>query len=117
MVTIGRIGSRFDTTTFFRNKEGVIKVKCGCFIGSVDAFLAKVEVTHQDNKHAKVYRLAAELAKAQIDTTPFTDDPPKKEKKEASFLKKMINNLYGIHADLNCKCSASEDITKEEHQN
>lgn len=28
----------------------------------------------------------------------------------------MMNNLYGIHADLNCKCSVSEDITKEENK-
>ena len=38
-----------------------------------------MEVTHQDNKHAKVYRLAAELAKAQINTTPFEDELPNKE--------------------------------------
>lgn len=114
VVTVGRIGSRFDTTTFFRNKEGVIKVKCGCFIGSVDAFLAKVEVTHQDNKHAKVYRLAAELAKAQIDTTPFEDELPNKEKKESSLLKKMLNSFYGMHPQLKCNCASIEEAVKEE---
>ena len=53
-------------TTFFRCKDSTIKVKCGCFTGTVAEFLEKVEETHGDNKHAKAYRLAAELAVAQI---------------------------------------------------
>ena len=67
MFTIGPIGSRNDTTTFFRTKENIIKVKCGCFYGTIDEFLAKVELNHGDNKHGQVHRIAAELAKAQID--------------------------------------------------
>ena len=67
VLTIGPIGSRGDTTTFFRTKENIIKVKCGCFYGTIDEFLTKVEFTHGNNKHGQVYRIAAELAKAQID--------------------------------------------------
>ena len=66
----GPMGSRNDITTFFRNKAGTIKVKCGCFIGTIDAFLQKVEITHGDSKHAVVYRAAVALAIAQIDVTP-----------------------------------------------
>ena len=67
VLTIGPIGSRNRTTTFFRTKENVIKVKCGSFYGTIDEFLAKVELTHGNNKHSQAYRIAAELAKAQID--------------------------------------------------
>ena len=67
VLIIGPIGSRDDTTTFFRTKENIIKVVCGCFYGTIDEFLAKVELTHGDNKYGQVYRIAAELAKAQIE--------------------------------------------------
>ena len=67
ILTIGPIGSREDTTTFFRTKENIIKVVCGCFYGTIDEFLAKVELTHGDNKYGQVYRISAELAKAQIE--------------------------------------------------
>lgn len=66
-LVIGPIGSRNDYTTFFRSKEGVIKVKCGYFVGTTDEFLDKVEKTHGDSKYAKVYRMATEMALAQID--------------------------------------------------
>ena len=71
LLTIGAIGSRNDFTTFFRNKKGEIKVKCGCFLGTVDEFLAKVQQTHGDNKFAVVYRACVTVALAQIDTTPY----------------------------------------------
>ena len=66
-LTIGPIGSRNDTTTFFRTKENIIRVKCGCFYGTIDEFIAKVELTHGNNKNGYVHRIAAELAKSQIE--------------------------------------------------
>lgn len=66
-LVIGPIGSRDDYTTFFRSKEGTIKVKCGCFRGTTDEFLDKVEKTHSDSKYTKIYRMATEMALAQID--------------------------------------------------
>ena len=66
-LVVGPIGSRNGYTTFFRSKEGAIKVKCGCFGGTTDEFLDKVEKTHGDSKYAKVYRIATEMALAQID--------------------------------------------------
>ena len=63
---IGRIGSRAAFTTFFKDKTGGIQVACGCFLGSIAEFRAKVEETHGDNKHAKMYNLAADMAELQI---------------------------------------------------
>ena len=74
LVQIGAIGSRDAVTTFFRTKTHEIKVACGCFYGTVSEFLAKVEATHGDNKHGRVYRLAAELAIAQIDLSPVDEN-------------------------------------------
>ena len=65
-ITIGAIGSRDDTTTFYRGTDGGIYVSCGCFSGSIDDFAAKVKKVHAGTKHEKTYLLAIELAKAQM---------------------------------------------------
>ena len=67
VLVIGAIGSRNDFTTFYRDRDGEITVKCGCFLGKIDKFLEKVTATHGDSKYAVVYRDAVEVAKAQID--------------------------------------------------
>ena len=67
ILCIAPIGSRNDVTTFFKTKDNNIGVKCGCFSGTIDRFLEAVSETHKDNKHAKAYRLACELAKIQIE--------------------------------------------------
>ncbi|MDO5785681.1 MAG: hypothetical protein Q4P20_11525, partial [Eubacteriales bacterium] len=64
---ISPIGSRNDTITFFRTKELKIAVKIGCFYGDIDQFEKKVKLTHGENKHAKAYMLAAQLARVRID--------------------------------------------------
>ena len=74
LLTIGAIGSRNAFTTFYRDKDGEITVKCGCFCGKIEEFLNKVKETHGDNKHAQVYRAAVELAKLQIDLSGDDDD-------------------------------------------
>lgn len=66
VLVIGAIGSRNDFTTFFRDKDNEITVKCGCFHGKIDKFLEEVTATHGDSKYALVYRAAAEAAKLQI---------------------------------------------------
>ena len=72
---IGAIGSRNDTATFFRCRDGSIKVVCGCFFGNLDEFAKKVRKTHGDNDHAKVYMLAIEMAKIRIgDKKEKTDE-------------------------------------------
>ena len=60
------IGSRNDTTTFFRTQSKQIHVKCGCFSGTIDEFETKVKATHGDNMHAKMYRLAIQMAKLKL---------------------------------------------------
>ncbi len=67
LLVIGPCGSRDGFTTFFKNKDGEISVRCGCFLGTIDEFLAKVSETHGDNKHAQVYKAAVELVKVHID--------------------------------------------------
>ncbi len=71
---IGPVGSRNAFTTFYRDKDGEISVKCGCFNNKIDKFLEKVAKTHGESKHALVYKAAVEVAKLQIDlslTKPF----------------------------------------------
>jgi len=72
-IAIRAIGSRDDTTTFYRGKDGGIYVACGCFSGSIDDFAAKVKEVHAGTKHERTYLLAIELAKAQIGTTEEED--------------------------------------------
>lgn len=68
---VGPIGSRNDSTTFYRNIDGQIDVKCGCFNGNIEVFLEKVTQTHENNQHASAYRAVAQVAKMQIKTNGF----------------------------------------------
>ena len=65
-IVIGPIGSRNGFTTFYKNKDENVCVRCGCFSGTVDEFLAAVQKTHGDNRFGREYRIAAELAKTHI---------------------------------------------------
>ena len=56
-------GSEERTTTFFRCKDGNIRVKCGCFYGTIDEFRYKVHKTRGDSKYAKEYLIIADLMK------------------------------------------------------
>ena len=53
IIQISPIGSRNDTTTFFRNKENRISVRCGCFYGTIDEFEEAVQKTHSGTKYEK----------------------------------------------------------------
>ena len=63
---ISSFGSKNRHTTFFRCKDDTIKVICGCFTGTLDEFRDKVKETHGDNKYAKEYLLAADLAELKF---------------------------------------------------
>lgn len=52
-LVIGPIGSRNDITTFFKTANNDIKVSCGCFTGTIEEFLEKVNETHGNNNYAK----------------------------------------------------------------
>ena len=64
---IGPAGSRNAYTTFYRDKDNEISVRCGCFHGKLDRFLRKVSETHGADKYALVYQASVELAKMQIE--------------------------------------------------
>ena len=72
-ITIGAIGSRNDTTTFYRGADGKIYVSRGCFNSTIDDFAAEVKQVHAGTKHERTYLLAIELAKAQIATAEEED--------------------------------------------
>ena len=57
------IGSRHATTTMFRNEDNGITVTCGCFVGTLEEFAARVEKEHGENIFGKEYKLLIELAK------------------------------------------------------
>jgi len=67
LLQVGCVGSRHGFTTFYRTKNKRIHVACGCFSGDIDEFEKKVISTHAGTKHEKTYKLAIELAKAQIE--------------------------------------------------
>lgn len=73
-LTISPVGSENGCLTAFVQKDGSVIVNRGCFSGSIDAFLAKVNQTHGDNDHGEIYRLAVEIIKLRLDTTPVKDD-------------------------------------------
>ena len=66
ILTIGLIGSRNDTTTFFKTKDKKINVCCGCFRGTIEEFEKAVEETHGGSFYEKQYKIAIELAKISI---------------------------------------------------
>ena len=59
--TIRGFGSRSRTmTTFFRCKDKTIRVKCGCFYGTIPEFRDRVNKT-REGKIAKEYLMIADL--------------------------------------------------------
>ena len=63
----GPIGSRNGYVTFYRTKDDTVGVRCGCFLGSLQEFVNKVEETHKGSKYEKEYKHAVELAKVCIE--------------------------------------------------
>ena len=59
--TIHGFGSCYRTSTFFRNQDGGISVRCGCFYGTLEQFRAKVKETHGGTKYAEEYLQIADL--------------------------------------------------------
>ena len=55
IVSITNIGSRGDTTTFFKTVDGGIGVVCGCFNGTIENFKNAVLKKHGDNIYGKSY--------------------------------------------------------------
>ena len=58
--TIKGFGTKYRNTTFFRCRDGQIRVVCGCFFGTVDEFRTQVKGT-REGKIAKEYLMIADL--------------------------------------------------------
>lgn len=54
-------GRFFRATTFFRCKDKILRVQCGCFYGDLAKFREIVKKTHGDSKYAKEYLAIADL--------------------------------------------------------
>ena len=58
--TVKGFGTKFRTTTFFRCKDGVTRVRCGCFYGDLEHFRKQVKATRK-GKIAEEYLMIADL--------------------------------------------------------
>ena len=58
--TIKGFGTEFRTTTFFRCKDGAVRVICGCFYGDLGEFREQVKNT-RSGKIAEEYLMIADL--------------------------------------------------------
>ena len=65
ILIIGPIGSRKAYTTCYKTDKGIY-VKCGCFSGALDEFVAKVKKTHNDNTHERDYLALVEFVKIKF---------------------------------------------------
>ena len=74
VLTISPIGSRNDITTFYKARNNKIFAKCGCKNTDIDTWLKMVEATHGNNKHGQAYKLAAQIARLQIELTEEKTD-------------------------------------------
>ncbi len=70
-------GRYFRATTFFRCKDRILRVQCGCFYGDLAQFREIVKKTHGDSKYAKEYLAIADLMELH-----FSDEEEKQEATE-----------------------------------
>ena len=57
-----RIGSERRKTYFFRDGDGNMFVRAGCWFSSLDEFIERVKDVHGGTKYEKEYLAAVELA-------------------------------------------------------
>ena len=58
--TVKGFGTEFRTTTFFKCKDRIVRVKCGCFYGDLEEFRVQVKNTRK-GKIAEEYLMIADL--------------------------------------------------------
>ena len=63
---VGPIGSRCSYFVAYLTDQG-IKVRAGCFFGTVDQFREKLSKEHGANDHAKEYNAAMELIRVHAE--------------------------------------------------
>ena len=74
---VAGFGRYFRTTTFFRCKDKILRVQCGCFYGDLAQFREIVKKTHGDSKYAKEYLAIADLMELH-----FAEEEEKQEAAE-----------------------------------
>ena len=62
-----RIGSQRRKTYFFRDGDGNMFVRAGCWFSSLDEFVERVKKAHGGTKYEKEYLAAVELAKIVLE--------------------------------------------------
>ena len=62
-----RIGSERRKTYFFRDGDGNMYVRAGCWFSSLDEFVERVKEAHGGTKYEKEYLAAVELAKIVLE--------------------------------------------------
>ena len=70
-------GRYFRVTTFFRCRDDILRVQCGCFYGDLTRFREIVKKTNGDSKRAKEYLAIADLMELH-----FSDEEEKQEDAE-----------------------------------
>ena len=65
IVWFSKVGRDNGTLTVFTGKDGDLIATRGCFIGTIDEFLAKSESVHDDRTHLE-YRLLIEVAHSRL---------------------------------------------------
>jgi hypothetical protein len=78
VLQIGPIGSRADYLIVFMTEKG-IRLKTGCFEGTLEEFRAAVDYTHGDDNHGLEYLAALNFIETHAELWT-----PKEEKKEAT---------------------------------
>ena len=58
--TVKGFGTEYRTTTFFKCKDGIARVRCGCFYGDLEEFRVQVKNTRK-GKIAEEYLMIADL--------------------------------------------------------
>ena len=65
IIWFSKVGTANGTLTVFPDKDGNLIATRGCFIGTIDQFLAKSEKEHDDKTHLE-YRLLIEVAYSRL---------------------------------------------------
>jgi hypothetical protein len=67
--SVGPVGSRSDMLLGFSTDKG-IRLKTGCFFGSIEEFKARAAGTHGDNIHSQEYAAALAMIETHFNLWP-----------------------------------------------
>ena len=76
LFSIGAIGSRSDYLYAYLTDHGV-RVRTGCFLGTLEMFAAAVDEKHKDSIHGAEYRAAIEMIKIHAELWTPEDEVKK----------------------------------------